>query len=123
MLKITKPRERKTVRENRIEFMYISDPGAGYSFDADNDWNPIFHNECQEKNYNACLSDKEMCGPLRRTYDRNYIEPAQGICRCGQTISLTDQYMGACECPKCGQWYNLFGQEVYHPTGWDSAEF
>jgi hypothetical protein len=27
--------------------------------------------------------------------------------------------MGANECPHCGQWYNVFGQELLPPDQWE----
>ena len=39
-------------------------------------------------------------------------------CSCGKTIILEDQYMGACKCPKCGKWYNMFGDRIKTPDEW-----
>ena len=50
----------------------------------------------------------------------DYKEPAHGTCICGEEVSLWDQYYGACECPKCGRWYNLFGQELVAPEHWET---
>ena len=48
-----------------------------------------------------------------------YREPAHGICRCGEEVTLIDEYMGSCQCENCGQWYNLFGQELLPPNQWE----
>ena len=40
---------------------------------------------------------------------------------CGEEFYLQDEYLGACECPRCGQWFNLFGQEVTNPSSWSSG--
>ena len=40
---------------------------------------------------------------------------------CGAEFYLQDEYLGACECPRCGQWFNLFGQEVTNPSSWSSG--
>ena len=40
---------------------------------------------------------------------------------CGEEFYLQDEYLGACECPRCGQWFNLFGQEVTDPSSWSSG--
>ena len=40
---------------------------------------------------------------------------------CGEEFYLQDEYLGACECPRCGQWFNLFGQEVTDPSSWPSG--
>ena len=41
-----------------------------------------------------------------------------GLCKCGQEVLLMDTYMGATDCPNCGQWYNVFGQELKDPDEW-----
>lgn len=52
---------------------------------------------------------------IRRTYrDEDY-----GTCKCGETVYLENQYHGACQCPNCGRWYNLFGQELLPPEAWE----
>lgn len=43
-------------------------------------------------------------------------------CHCGAEIELYNEYLGACECPECGRWYNLFGQELNNPEEWESGE-
>ena len=40
---------------------------------------------------------------------------------CGAEFYLQDEYLGACECPRCGQWFNLFGQELTDPRGWSNG--
>ena len=40
---------------------------------------------------------------------------------CSEEFYLQDEYRGACECPRCGQWFNLFGQELTDPRGWPSG--
>jgi hypothetical protein len=49
----------------------------------------------------------------------NWRNPDRGACSCGETVTLENQYYGACQCPKCGQWYNLFGEELLPPDQWD----
>ena len=48
-----------------------------------------------------------------------YKEEDRGTCRCGETVYLHDQYRAACQCPKCGRWNNLFGQELLPPEMWE----
>lgn len=60
---------------------------------------------------------KDIIRPEREA--NGYKPPAYGTCHCGGTVELTDEYMGACECPNCGQWYNLFGQELLPPDMWE----
>lgn len=103
------------------DFQVIGEPaGCGYSFDCDRDGNLTFPNEGQKENFEYAVAhpDKfEDLGVVRRV--SSYIEPAKGRCHCGEVIELTDQYMGACECPRCNQWYNLFGQELLPPEQWE----
>lgn len=49
----------------------------------------------------------------------SYVEPALARCTCGTEFALTDEYMGACSCPNCGRWYNLFGQSLRNPSEWE----
>lgn len=74
------------------------------------------------KNYNWCLEHPEKftsdSGHIVK-HEQNYTESAIGRCVCGTEFPLEDQYMGACQCPKCKQWYNLFGQSLIDPEYWE----
>jgi hypothetical protein len=50
--------------------------------------------------------------------------PAVGKCHCGEEIELNPRcaYYGGIECPECGQWYNLFGQELNPVETWSQGE-
>ena len=108
--------------ERTIEFTDAE--GNGFSFDADERGNPILANECAKHNYEYAIAHPEEY----EIYDelvvrrRTYIEPAHGTCACGTEITLYDEYHGACECEKCGRWYNLFGQELLPPEYWENEE-
>ncbi len=123
-MKITSERHAVTERVNKIEFDY-KDGNGGYSFDAKADdptvpdFNPEFY-EIQKENYEKCLTDPDYSGPHYRTQAYTYTENAKGICECGEEIELYDQYMGASECPFCGKWHNLFGQQLINPQYWES---
>jgi hypothetical protein len=41
-------------------------------------------------------------------------EPREIQCKCGEKLPLD----GDTECPKCGQWYNAFGQKLKDPSKW-----
>ena len=56
------------------------------------------------------------------TRTHRYRNPASGICHCGERIELYNQYLGACECPNCGQWWNLFGQELNPVETWRNGD-
>ena len=119
-------KNRTPVEEVRrtIEFDWPDEPGAGYSFEADEAWNPIFLCELGKENYNACMSGKfKINGPFRRENRFTRMEPAQGKCSCGTVVELVDQYQGACQCPGCGRWYNMFGQALIDPEYWEDDEY
>lgn len=42
-----------------------------------------------------------------------------GRCSCGAEVRLIDLYMGACDCPNCGQWYNVGGEPLKDPDEWN----
>ena len=114
--------ERKRVEKRYTErfFQRIGETGCGLGFDCEYDGTPVLHNEGQEENYRFAVSHPEMfedLGVQERTF--SYVEPAHGTCACGSRVTLIDQYLGACECPGCGQWYNLFGQSLVPPECWE----
>lgn len=39
-----------------------------------------------------------------------------------ELIDLWDEYLGACECPNCGRWYNIMGQELNPPSTWRDGD-
>ena len=53
---------------------------------------------------------------------RTVRNPATGICHCGNRIELFNEYLGGCECPYCGQWWNLFGQELKPVERWSEGD-
>ena len=79
--------------------------------------------EPAQNNYNHCLEHPEEFIHYKRLSkdERSYRVPASGTCKCGNQIYLTGNYMGASECPHCGQWYNVFGQELLPPDQWEEA--
>lgn len=115
MIKNYKPSEIKVNVEYSIDFDY-HDHG-GYSFSCDENGNLL--NPCANENYKWCMEHPEEFKNfnhfMKRTY--RYRAPAHGTCHCGREIELYDQYCGACECD-CGQWYNLFGEEILSPSEW-----
>ena len=79
-----------------------------------------------EENYRWCMNHPEKFSrwnEIERTKNE-YMEPGHGTCICGTEIELHDEYCGACQCPECGQWYNLFGQSLIPPEYWvrDAAQ-
>ena len=96
--------------------------GSGFWFPCDKDGNmPDDMPDSARSNLKRCLADPGRfvrSGEVVST-SHSYRAPDRGICsRCGTEIELTNEYMGACSCPECGQWYNLFGQELMPPRHW-----
>lgn len=126
MLKIIKERATHTEVEYRIEFTDAE--GCGYSFPCDQNGNVRFDDHdaeiarVQREHYKAAMADKErFTQQYAELVARKYTvtDNAIGKCVCGEEVELYDQYQGACECPHCGQWYNLFGQELLPPEAWE----
>lgn len=125
MLKIIKPRTTHTEVEYRIEF--TDDDGCGYSFPTDLSGKIIYDEDpeiakAQRDNYNYAMSHKEQYTQQYNEFvTRKYTvtDNAVGRCVCGEEVELYDQYQGACSCPKCGQWYNMFGQSLVDPEYWE----
>lgn len=121
MIKNYKPSHWVTEKYYKLNF-YVDSCG-GCAFDCDENGN--LTNELQRKNYEYCMAHPEKY-PYAfneiEEIEREYKEPATGTCNCGEEIELYNEYMGACECPNCGQWWNLFGQELNTVETWASGE-
>jgi len=121
MLKNYTPAEYR--EEMSYELAFDDGCNNGYGFPCDKDGrlleseeqNPVAH-----KNYRYCMAHPEQFERFNKVIAQRYRarENAHGTCVCGAEVELYDQYLGACECPKCGRWYNLFGQELLHPKYW-----
>lgn len=119
MITIIKPRSTKEIVEHSIEF--TNDEGAGFRFDADERGNVILENDCQRESYEQAIANPEEYKQYNEHTVRRFIitEPAVGRCRCGEKVTLESRYYGACQCGRCGQWYNVFGQELVPPECWE----
>lgn len=119
MLENIIPRHSETMTEYRIEF--TNEEGGGFSFDADKNGKIILTNDGQRVNYQYAMEHpKKFTVQFNEFVKRKftYTVPAVGTCSCGNTVILENEYHGACQCNKCGQWYNLFGQELIPPDYW-----
>lgn len=114
------PAECKTEIHYDLVFYYEDDGGYAFPCDAAGNVFPLEY-ECARKNLEHCLAHPEEFATYNevRKWESHYREPAHGTCSCGQEVELYDQYYGACQCPKCGQWYNLFGQSLVPPEQWE----
>lgn len=73
------------------------------------------------QNYKKCLETPERFVRSNRVIktERRVRNNARGTCACGNIVELFDMYLGACQCEKCGQWYNLSGQMLVPPEQWE----
>lgn len=120
MIEIINPRHTEEIVDYRIEF--TDEDGNGCSFPCDENGTLLsFATDAAEKNYQNSLAHPELFAIYNafKTYRREFTVPAVAKCHCGSKVILENQYQGACECPECGRWYNLFGQELCHPDGWE----
>ena len=118
--------------DSRLEVTYglrfFVEPGGGFEFPCDADGNVLFDKmtECAANNYKYCMEHPEKypyCYNVVHKYSRWIKDTSYGTCHCGERVYLINEYMGACECPRCGQWYNLFGQELLSPNKWGEVEY
>ena len=120
MIEIINPRHTEEIVDYRIEF--TDEDGNGCSFPCDENGTLLpFATDAAEKNYQNSLAHPELFAIYNafKTYRRTFTVPAVARCHCGSKVTLENQYQGACECPECGRWYNLFGQELKPPKCWD----
>ena len=126
-LKIIKEREPKESVTYSLEFDYRDDSGGGFTFPCDASGSLKVNEMTKEAqaNYYKCLLDdtKRFYEPYIKTHTHHWVEPAVGECVCGEEVVLENQYMGACQCPKCGQWYNIYGQSLIPPEYWEDDEY
>ena len=128
MLKIIRARTTRQVVEYYIEFTDAE--GAGFSFPTDLSGKIIYDADpqvaqAQRENYEFALAHKELYTEQYNEFvPRKYtvVDNAIGLCRCKSKVELYDQYLGACQCQKCGRWYNLYGQELLDPQYWEDDE-
>lgn len=105
-----------------------------YSLNFDDGHNNGFGFPCNERgellpelpdaareNYRFCMENPERFKRFNKIekHIQRVKNNAHGICECGNDVELRNDYMGACQCDKCGQWYNLFGQELLPPEQWE----
>ncbi len=123
MLKIVKEKEPFEDIHYELTFLLKEDPSGGLFFPCDKDGNIEQLNPAAQENYEYALAnpDKYLKPQVKKIIYRG-TNPAEGICNCGERLLVENQYMGAFECPSCGQWYNLFGQELLPPDEWNDLD-
>ena len=123
MIKIIKERQTIEQKDYKLMFEYSQERDNGFVFPCDSRGEVNLDELCTEakENYQWCLEHPEKfskSSPFVIVDKWHYTEPAVGKCACGSEVVLEDQYYGACQCPKCGQWYNIFGQHLRPPEDW-----
>lgn len=121
-MNIIKSREYKEEKTFSLNFDRVGEPYCGWSFPCDRNGNVLPDlNECAKRNYERVMADTSGTyeSPYIDVHTYTYVEPAIGECVCGTHVELIDQYMGACQCPGCGRWYNVFGQALIDPEYWE----
>lgn len=115
MARIIKERER--IQKSYYEMCFYKDGEICFAFPMDENGEKVEPTtpECYWwENYQKCLERDDLVGRReKRVYTD--VEPAVLECDCGNHVSLVDEFYGSCECPRCHQWYNLFGQKVLSP--------
>lgn len=110
--------------ENIIEYDLVFDDGHhnGFAFPCDENGKllPSVPTEAV-KNYHFCLDNPDRFVRFNKVVKTEHRarNNARGVCSCGNEVELFDMYYGACQCDKCGQWYNLFGQTLLPPEQWE----
>lgn len=114
--------------EEITEYSLVFDDGHnnGFAFACDAAGALLFDEETNPlafANYRNCLGHPEQFVRFGEVvgYPRLFKVPGHGTCSCGHEVNLYNQCQGACQCPNCGQWYNLFGQELLPPEQWEHS--
>lgn len=109
-----------------ITYELVFDDGCnnGFGFPCDVNGKLLYSEEERPEAYKSlryCLKHPEEFVRFNKVieYRHNIRDNAHGTCECGNEVELYDEYYGACRCGKCGQWYNLFGQELLPPKYWE----
>ena len=122
MLRNFTPHKYYTIKE--YELVFDDGYNNGYAFPCDANGNLLQseeENPCAHANMRRCLEHPEKFVRFNKIikYERSVRDNAHGTCVCGNEVELWDSYLGACQCEKCGRWYNLFGQELLPPENWE----
>lgn len=122
MIKDFKNGERIT--KTWYELVFDDGHWNGLCFPCDKDGNLLTTNEAALENYEWARQHPEKYKRFAEIIEREttYREENSGICNCGKRIELFNQYLGGCECPYCGQWWNVWGQELNNPSTWSDGD-
>lgn len=103
-------------------FNWRNDPGAGFSFDC-NEQGEINTSELADigwENLQKCLSGEyDVIDMGIQRYEHRYWSPGFGTCTCGQTVTLDGDTRGEGIDCECGRIYNAVGQELAPRRQWE----
>lgn len=120
MLKNYVPAQHHTITDYDLTFDDGHNNGFCFPCDASGNLLPAI-NPAAVVNYHSCMEHPEKFIRFNKVIPltRRVTDNAHGTCSCGKEVELYDAYYGACQCEKCGQWYNLFGQALVSPEHWE----
>lgn len=123
MAEIITPRQKIRNESYSLVLDPIDDNKPSYAFDCDKNGKVDLESlpPNAQDNYARHIDDPEY-EKIVTKYSSSYIANAVALCECGKEIELYDEYLGASECPYCGQWHNMFGQMVTDPMCWSRGE-
>jgi hypothetical protein len=104
------------VKHHEIVFSWCDDPAGGYSFDADENDEPIFDKKyyaTQKESYDYCITRCERFEMTRdtRDYEHSYWDQSEGICpNCGKKVYI-ERFTWGTKC-ECGRMYGDKGESV-----------
>ena len=103
----------------KYELCFDDDANNGFAFPCNQNGKLEEMTKAAKENYNYCLNHKDEFVRYNEVVKIATDENSEyGICDCGEKVELKDEYLGACQCKRCGQWYNLFGEELLPPGKW-----
>ena len=108
------------------ELVYEDVHRSGYSFPCDEEgnvlWKKVLSPEAIQESLAYCKAHPEKWTGRNGKVVTLISHERYGICPyCGHKINFCGSgYMGAFECA-CGQWYNMFGQELNPPEDWEES--
>jgi hypothetical protein len=120
MLNNIKRGEVETIEKYSLSFRWSNDPQAGFSFPCTkNGWVDLDENPAMIENLAACIFgiyDVDFEGIMDESFQ--YHNPDTGICDCGETVYLENDYGHGIDC-NCGRIYSQWGQELAPRSQWE----
>ena len=106
-----------------LDFDLKADPSGGYTFPCDKNGNVKKLNPAAKENYEYVKTHMDRYFEPRVLKHIEHITHYPVIrCDCGESFELRNEFYATCECPGCGQWYNLFGQKTLSPDEYRDHE-